>query len=94
MKAVINGKRYDTETAEVVISWTNGYYPNDFKFREKSLYRTPKGNWFILHVGGAMTDMAQRAGSNSMTGGSSIEPITADNARQFLESHNGAEFCF
>lgn len=91
MRQVIQGKLYDTATAEQVHHWDNGHFSTDFKFREKTLYRTGKGNLFIHHIGGAMTDMAQPAGSNSYSGGESIEPINEQTAVRFLESHNGTD---
>lgn len=91
MKSIINGKRYDTATATLAHSWDNGHYTSDFKYRSKDLYRTPRGAWFIHHEGGAMTDMAERCDSNSYCGGSSIEPVSDDDARAFLESHGGTK---
>ena len=89
MKMIIDGKRYDTETAEFVHGWSNGYYSNDFKHRSKDLYRTKSGNWFIVHEGGAMTDMAQACGSGSKCGGCEIEPVSTEDAFGFLCSHDG-----
>lgn len=91
MKKVVDGKVYNTETAELVHGWSNGRYGNDFRYRSKDLYRTKKGNWFLCHVGGAMTDMAQSCGSNSTCGSSDIEPVSPEDALRFLESHGGAE---
>ena len=91
MKKVIDGKVYNTETAELVHDWNNGRFPNDFKFREKQLYRTKKGNWFIKHLGGAMTDMAVSVGNNATGGSSDIEPISSKDAMKFLETHGGEE---
>ncbi len=91
MKKVIGGKMYDTKVAELVHEWNNGRFCNDFRYRSKDLYKTKKGNWFLYHVGGAMTDMAQSCGNNSMCGSSNIEPISSEDALRFLESHDGAE---
>jgi len=90
VRQVIEGKLYDTETATLIHNWTNGRYAGDFKFREKSLFCTKKGAYFIHHVGGAMTDMAVPAG-NGMGGSQSIEPIDETTAIRFLESHGGSE---
>lgn len=90
MIKVIDGKRYNTDTAEMVYQWTNGYFPTDFNYRSKTLYRTERGAWFIHHKGGANTDMARQAG-NSYSGGEDIEPITEDEAYEFLERHSGDE---
>lgn len=32
MKKIIDGKKYDTETAKLVGEWTNGYSYNDFHY--------------------------------------------------------------
>ena len=89
MKKVIDGKMYNTETAELVHEWDNGRFTSDFRYRRKVLYRTKKGKWFIHHNGGAMTDMAVSCGSNSFSGSEDIEPISEKNALRFLESHDG-----
>ena len=82
MKKVIDGKVYNTETAELVHEWTNGRSTRDFKHRSKDLYKTKKGNWFIYH-------MAVSCGDNSYSGSKDIEPISEKNALRFLESHDG-----
>ena len=88
MIRVINGLRYNTETAEQVYFWNNGHYEGDFKLRVKSLYRTPKGAWFLYHRGGAMTDMAVSVGGGGTGGSSDLEAISADDAYGFLEAHS------
>jgi len=91
MKQIIDGKMYNTDTAEPIHYWDNGCGRSDFKFRSKRLYKTKKGSLFIEHDGGAMTDMAVSAGSNSVTGSSKIEPVTEKDAFNFLCSHGGTE---
>ena len=91
MKKVINGKMYNTETAELIHDWDNGRFSNDFRYRTKTLYRTKKGAWFIRHEGGPMTDMAVSCGSNSTSGSADIEPISKEDAFRFLCTHDGTE---
>ena len=87
MIKIIDGKRYNTETAKRVYEWCNSYLPGDFKHRSKDLYRTQKGAWFLLHYGGALTDMAISVQGG--TGGSSdIEPISDGDAFGFLQAHS------
>ncbi len=62
MKAIINGKRYSTETATRVVVWSNGYYENDFHHVEETLYRTPKGAYFLHWAGGPYPSTASRSG--------------------------------
>lgn len=54
MKKVINGKVYNTETAEEVASYSFSN-SNDFRYIREKLYRTKKGNWFLYGEGGPMT---------------------------------------
>lgn len=84
MKRIIDGKVYNTETAEEIASWHNGYYGGDFKRCEESLYRTPKGSWFLAGEGGPMSKYARPAG-NMTSGGDGLEPLTPDEARRWLE---------
>lgn len=85
MKKIIDGKRYDTETATLIASWDNGYFGNDFKRCEEDLYRTERGSWFIYGEGGPMSKYVQATGPNSYIGGEDITPLSADEARQWLE---------
>lgn len=89
MKKIIDGRRYDTEAAEVIHEWDNLRPVGDFGRREKTLYRTPNGAFFILHVGGPKTDMAQTLSDNSWTGGRDIEPVSEEDAFAFLCTHGG-----
>ena len=90
MKQVIDGKIYNTETAELIHEWDNGLYGNDFGQCEESLYKTKKGAYFIAGSGGAMSKYAKSYGNN--TGGSEgIEVVTEKEAMAWLEEHEGTE---
>lgn len=91
-KKVIDRKLYDTATATKIHGWWNGYGTGDFKHLSEDLYRTAKGNYFILGDGGAMTRYSVDAGNGS-TGGSSdnIIPISREEAMDWLEAHDGSE---
>ena len=88
MIKVIDGKRYNSETAECVFQYTNGQYSNDFRYRSKCLFLTPKKAWFILHYGGPMSDMATSAGGGSIGWGQDIEPVSDSDAFGFLQAHS------
>ena len=51
MKKVIDGKLYNTETAEKVASWANNYNRGDFNRVDQDLYLTKKGNYFMHQKG-------------------------------------------
>lgn len=91
MIQVINGKRYNTETATEVFSWWNGYSRSDSHFLSKTLYRTKNGAWFMHREGGALTEMAVSVGSNNTGGSQDIEVLTADDAYEFCEEHSGSD---
>ena len=86
MKKIIDGKRYDTATATEIGSHHNGRGRSDFRHMSESLYRTPRGNWFLAGEGGAMTKYSRPCGD--MTGGGEyIIPLSPENAREWLERH-------
>ncbi len=90
MKKVIDGKMYDTETAEKVASWDNGYSESDFHYCSYKLYRSKKGSWFLYGEGGAMSVYAATCGSNTH-GGNGIEVLTSGEALEWLSKHGFAD---
>lgn len=48
MQAIIKGKIYNTETATLIARGDNDTYPNDCWYLTEALYRTPRGNYFIV----------------------------------------------
>ena len=88
MIKIIDKKRYNTETAELLCAYTNGYFCNDLNYRSQDLYRTSKGAFFMHHEGGAMSDMGQSCGTNSVCGSEDIELLSEIEARCFLEKHS------
>lgn len=48
MKQIINGKTYNTETAKLIVRGDNNLSINDIYYRTEELYRTKKGNYFIV----------------------------------------------
>ncbi len=90
MKKVIEGKVYNTETAEELHDWSNHYPCSDFKACSESLYRTKKGAFFIAGSGGPLSSYAVPCGGG--TGGSEgIRPVSREEALEWLESHGGEE---
>lgn len=87
MKKIINGKKYDTDTARKLASYGNGLLPNDFRCIEESLYQKKTGEYFLYGEGGPMTKYAVSCGNNSTTGSSMITPISEAEARAWVEEH-------
>ena len=90
MKKIINGKRYDTETAEKIGVWDNSRSISDFDCCEETLYRKRTGEFFIHGGGGARTKYAKE--EYGMYGwGEAIIPLTYDEAREWAETHLDAD---
>lgn len=91
MKKIINGKVYDTETAELIGEWSNGYYTNDFSCCSEDLYRKRTGEFFLHGCGGSMSKYAVSNGNNSWGGGEKIIPLTYEAAQKWAEEHLSGE---
>ena len=86
MKAILGGKRYNTETATKVAADSYSH-PGDLGYWCEEIYHTRKGNWFLVGEGGAMSHYARRVGQNEVGGGSAITPLTQEGALAWLEVH-------
>ena len=91
MKRIIDGKKYDTETAYMVGQWENMYDVSNFHYFSESLYKKRTGEYFLHGEGGAMSKYAETIGQNEWRGGEKIIPLTYDNARKWAEEHLGVD---
>lgn len=80
MKRIVEGKLYDTETATYVAEYKYGGAGNSHHLYE-TLYRSPKGRFFIEYYGGPLSQYAERQGSQ-INGTSGIR--TLDNDHEIL----------
>lgn len=88
MIRIIDGKRYNTDTANFVICWNNGLSALDHNSIDESLYQTSKGSWFIWGEGGANSKYSEVLEGNSIyCAGNRIVPLTPDAAQSWLEEH-------
>ena len=86
MNKIINGKRYNTETAKALASYS---YSNrmDFHFFEETLYQKSTGEFFLYGIGGAASKYARSIEQNTWAGGEKIMPLSVDNARAWAEKY-------
>lgn len=93
MNKIINGKRYNTETAELIASADNGYGKNDFEYTYEELYKKRTGEYFLYGKGGGLTSYAERVpgGGGALMGGEKIIPLTREEAAQWAENHMDAD---
>lgn len=86
MKAqIINGLKYDTENAEHICYFANGYPPSDFNHCHGDVYKTKYGRFFIAGDGGPMSMFARSCGDGT-SGSRGIIPLEEDHARKLCES--------
>ena len=85
MKRVVDGKLYDTETAELIgeDSFSN---KSDFRYYDEALYKTAKGAFFLAGEGGAKTKYACPV-ENGATGGECLFVLSDKEALHWCEQH-------
>lgn len=81
MRAIINGKRYDTDTADELCQLTCNAYMGDFRWHDTRLYRTRRGTFFLAGEGGPASMWARAAAGGGSREGSGIRVITDMMAR-------------
>lgn len=83
MKKIIEGKTYNTETAQFLGDWQN-LWEGDYHYCREELYRTKKGTYFLYGEGGALSRYARCYGG-SATGGEGFEILSEEEAREWAE---------
>lgn len=91
MKKIINGKRYDTDTAEAVAYWDSEVGKSSFLWYEETLYQKRGGEFFLHGYGHAASPYAQSDGEGGSDPGEKITPLTYDEAREWAETHLDAD---
>lgn len=90
MRKIVNGRLYDTDTAEKISSYEYGN-PGDFTRVFEELYRKKNGEFFIYGGGGWLSKYAKSVGDNSYSGSETIIPLSDDEARAWLEEYGTAD---
>lgn len=91
MKKVINGKLYNTETADKICSWSNNYYPNDLHYYIERLYKKKKGEFFLHGEGGAFSKYSIGIWGGGSIAGEKIIPLTLQEAKDWVENYSSIE---
>lgn len=87
MKKIINGKVYDTSTAQKLASAGNSNCSDGMARYSEVLYRKRTGEYFLHGSGGAMTKYATSLGGGSWGSGESIIPLSYAEATEWAETH-------
>lgn len=91
MIKIINGKKYNTQTAENLGEYWNGLSTRDFGYCTETLYKKRTGEFFLHGDGGPMTKYKKTIGANTWSGGEKIIPMSFEEAREWAEKHLEAE---
>lgn len=86
MNAVIDGKRFDTETAELIAEASWGHR-GDFGAWWEGLHKTKSGAFFLAGRGGPRSRYARCTGQNEWSGGEAITPMSEKEALEWCEKH-------
>jgi hypothetical protein len=85
MKQIIDGKTFDTDTAQHVCDLECRANRTDFAWHETALYRSPRGQFFIAGNGGPASRWARPAHGGGRTGGGGMQLIDEAEARRIME---------
>lgn len=91
MRKLIQGKAFDTSTAEQLGMWDNSMPRNDFSHCTEILYRTKNGAFFIHGESGPAGKYRETRGQNQWSGGEDIQPMTSSESREWAEGHLSAK---
>ena len=86
MKKVIDGKRYDTDSARKMGERSGGQY-GDLNWISETLYRKSTGEYFLHGQGGANTRYAVAIGAQSWSGGEKIFPLSLEEAKEWASEN-------
>lgn len=90
MKKIINGRMYNTETAQEISGYSYGCVGN-FGYYEETLYRKKTGEFFLCGEGGPASKYREACSTGGWYGGSGIIPLTEDEAKSWAEDHLSVE---
>jgi hypothetical protein len=91
MRKIINGRKYDTDTAKRVCCYDNGCYITDIYYYSETLFKKKTGEFFILVEGGACSQANEYLGKGCYIGGKNIIPISEIRAKKFVELNGSVE---
>jgi hypothetical protein len=87
MKAIIEGKRFDTDKANLIGRYsTPGIGTSNFRYFEADLYKTPRsGIYFLAGQGHAMTPFCRQSADGMRGWGEKIIPMSREEALEWAE---------
>lgn len=87
MKKIIDGIRYDTDSANLIGLAESSTPQSDFRYWHEALYTGKRSGRFFLHGrGGPMTQWGKTTDGNARTGGEGIKPLSPEQALAWCEN--------
>ena len=90
MKKIIDGRKYDTDTATELAEWKAGW-PREMSRMRETLYRKRTGEYFLLGEGGPESRYAVQTDLATFSEGWRIMPYTYEQARAWAEDRLDAD---
>ena len=91
MKKIINGKKYNTETAKKVGGAYSRLSRRDFSYWEEELYKKKTGEFFLYGSGGPASRYSKAVDMNTWSGDERIIPLTEEKAKKWCEKNLDVE---
>lgn len=91
MRKVIDGKVYDTITADLLGEAESKAFKSDFNWWQEALYRTSRGAFFLSGEGYAGSSWAERVPGGARGAGSGIRVLTEAEAKEWAERYLDVE---
>ena len=86
MQKIIEGKKYDTETATLIATYEYSTQ-RDFNYCFEELYQTKKGTYFMYGEGGPLSKYAKGIGNNTTSGSCEMYLVSKEEAKEFAMRH-------
>lgn len=88
MKKIINGRKYDTETAKEIYYFDNGYCKvSDFKWYRETLYQKKTGEYFLHGEGNGLSPYKEYVPNCGYGRGEKIIPLSENGAKKWAEKN-------
>lgn len=87
VRQIIDGKAYDTSTATQLGEAYARAARSDFGWWHETLYRTPKGRYFLAGEGGPASSWARPAIGGGRIGGEGIRAMSESEAQGWAERY-------
>lgn len=91
MRKIINGKMYDTETAEEIDWCENMTNPGNYSYCKEVLYRKKTGEFFLHGKGNAASMYAEVQADRMRSPGEKIVPLAIKEAMVWVENYSDAD---